>query len=95
MSGGRDEDRGRETEDRIDPHQDGDESLTMIEKLRTYLEMIRFSHTVFALPFALMGAVLAAGVIIGDVIGDAPYLIEYSSALEQEVLHNRGRPIFN
>lgn len=54
MSGGRDEDRGRETEDRIDPHQDGDESLTMIEKLRTYLETIRFSHTVFALPFALM-----------------------------------------
>jgi 4-hydroxybenzoate polyprenyltransferase len=33
----------------------------MREKLRTYLEMIRFSHTVFALPFALMGAVLAAG----------------------------------
>ena len=33
----------------------------MLEKLRTFLEMIRFSHTVFALPFALMGAVLAAG----------------------------------
>lgn len=33
----------------------------MREKLTTYLEMIRFSHTVFALPFALMGAVLAAG----------------------------------
>lgn len=33
----------------------------MRSKLRTYLEMIRFSHTVFALPFALMGAVLAAG----------------------------------
>ena len=33
----------------------------MLQKLRTYLEMIRFSHTVFALPFALMGAVLAAG----------------------------------
>lgn len=33
----------------------------MLLKLRTYLEMIRFSHTVFALPFALMGAVLAAG----------------------------------
>ena len=29
--------------------------------IRTYLEMIRFSHTLFALPFALMGAVLAAG----------------------------------
>ncbi|MBI4198903.1 MAG: UbiA family prenyltransferase [Chloroflexi bacterium] len=33
----------------------------MLAKLRTYLVMIRFSHTVFALPFALMGAVLAAG----------------------------------
>ncbi|MBI4573754.1 MAG: UbiA family prenyltransferase [candidate division NC10 bacterium] len=33
----------------------------MIQKLRAYLEMIRFSHTIFALPFAFMGAVLAAG----------------------------------
>ena len=33
----------------------------MLTTIRTYLEMIRFSHTVFALPFALMGAVLAAG----------------------------------
>ena len=32
----------------------------MLATVRTYLEMIRFSHTVFALPFALMGAVLAA-----------------------------------
>lgn len=29
--------------------------------LRTTLEMIRFSHTVFALPFAILSAVLAAG----------------------------------
>jgi 4-hydroxybenzoate polyprenyltransferase len=33
----------------------------MLQRLRTYLEMIRFPHTIFALPFALMGAVLAAG----------------------------------
>jgi len=33
----------------------------MLQTVGTYLEMIRFSHTVFALPFALMGAVLAAG----------------------------------
>ena len=33
----------------------------MFATFRSYLEMIRFSHTVFALPFALMGAVLAAG----------------------------------
>ncbi len=33
----------------------------MFAKLRVYLEMVRFAHTVFALPFAFMGAVLAAG----------------------------------
>lgn len=33
----------------------------MIAVLRAYLEMIRFAHTVFALPFAFMGAILAAG----------------------------------
>lgn len=32
----------------------------MFTRLRVYLEMIRFSHTVFALPFAFMGAILAA-----------------------------------
>lgn len=32
----------------------------MIERLRTYLSFIRFSHSVFALPFALAGALLAA-----------------------------------
>jgi len=33
----------------------------MLATLRAYLEMIRFAHTVFALPFAFMGAILAAG----------------------------------
>jgi 4-hydroxybenzoate polyprenyltransferase len=33
----------------------------MIRKLKILLEMIKFEHTVFALPFALMGAFLAAG----------------------------------
>lgn len=31
-----------------------------LQRIRLILEMIKFSHTVFALPFALMGAVLAA-----------------------------------
>lgn len=30
-------------------------------KLRTTLEMVKFEHTLFALPFAFLGAVLAAG----------------------------------
>jgi 4-hydroxybenzoate polyprenyltransferase len=32
----------------------------MIERIRTYLSFVRFSHSVFALPFALAGALLAA-----------------------------------
>ncbi len=32
----------------------------MIERVRTYLSFVRFSHSVFALPFALTGAVLAS-----------------------------------
>lgn len=32
----------------------------MIRKLRIFLEMIKFEHTVFALPFAFVGAILGA-----------------------------------
>ena len=31
----------------------------MIDRIRRLLEMIRFSHTVFALPFAMLAAVMA------------------------------------
>ena len=33
----------------------------MLTKSRTFLDMIKFEHTVFALPFAYLGMVLAAG----------------------------------
>ncbi len=33
----------------------------MLSRTRTFLEMIKFEHTVFALPFAYLGMVLAAG----------------------------------
>ena len=33
----------------------------MTSKIKIFLEMIKFSHTIFALPFALTGALLAAG----------------------------------
>ncbi len=33
----------------------------MLGRARTFLEMIKFEHTVFALPFAYLGMVLAAG----------------------------------
>jgi 4-hydroxybenzoate polyprenyltransferase len=33
----------------------------LITKIAIFLEMIKFSHTIFALPFALTGALLAAG----------------------------------
>jgi 4-hydroxybenzoate polyprenyltransferase len=32
----------------------------MISKLRTFLDMIKFEHTLFALPFAFVGAILGA-----------------------------------
>ena len=35
-------------------------TATFFTKARTLLEMIKFSHTVFAFPFALMGVVLAS-----------------------------------
>jgi 4-hydroxybenzoate polyprenyltransferase len=35
--------------------------LTAVGNLRTTLEMIKIEHTLFALPFAFLGAVLAAG----------------------------------
>ena len=33
---------------------------TFIQKLKTTLAMIKFEHTLFALPFAFLGAILAA-----------------------------------
>ena len=38
----------------------------MIKRLRQILEMIRFSHTLFALPFAMMAAVMAWRVPLAD-----------------------------
>src|ERR1043165_3443832 len=34
--------------------------VVMLRRLSVYLSFVRFSHTVFALPFALAGALLAA-----------------------------------
>ena len=38
----------------------------MFEKIKKLLEMIRFSHTIFALPFALLAAVMAWAAPAGD-----------------------------
>ncbi|PLX87532.1 MAG: 4-hydroxybenzoate octaprenyltransferase, partial [Desulfuromonas sp.] len=35
-------------------------TTAFFDKTRSLLEMIKFSHTIFAFPFALMGVVLAA-----------------------------------
>jgi 4-hydroxybenzoate polyprenyltransferase len=37
----------------------GDAASPRASRLRTYLELVRFSHTIFALPFAIMAAVIA------------------------------------
>src|SRR4029078_2225193 len=34
--------------------------MTVLKNIRTTLEMIKIEHTLFALPFAFLGAVLAA-----------------------------------
>ncbi|MBT6643453.1 MAG: UbiA family prenyltransferase [Planctomycetaceae bacterium] len=38
----------------------------MTATLRTYLELVRFSHTIFALPFAIMAGMIAARVELAD-----------------------------
>jgi 4-hydroxybenzoate polyprenyltransferase len=38
-------------------------SLMMLARLRTYASFVRFSHSLFALPFALAGALLAARLV--------------------------------
>ncbi len=35
--------------------------MSFFRRLRVTLEMIKFEHTVFALPFALLSAILASG----------------------------------
>ena len=36
------------------------QQANVFERIKVFLEMIKFSHTLFALPFALTGALLAA-----------------------------------
>ena len=36
----------------------------LLRKFRIFLEMIKFEHTIFALPFAFMGAVLGSVVMM-------------------------------
>ena len=38
----------------------------MIRKLRVFLEMIKFEHTIFALPFAFMGALVGSVTVNGE-----------------------------
>jgi 4-hydroxybenzoate polyprenyltransferase len=56
--------------------------------LRTTLEMIRFSHTIFALPFAILSAVIAAG---GwpDAATLAKILLAMVGARSAAMAHNR------
>ncbi|MBL8164714.1 MAG: UbiA family prenyltransferase [Anaerolineae bacterium] len=37
------------------------QSTTILQKVKLFLELIKFEHTIFALPFAYLGMVLAAG----------------------------------
>ena len=44
----------------------------MAATLRAYLELVRFSHTIFALPFAVMAALVAATRSGGRIVAAAP-----------------------
>ena len=53
-------------------------SLELFSKIRTVLEMIKFEHSIFALPFALTGAVLAArgsGLDWGDLAAKLGWIV--------------------
>ena len=41
--------------------QSAPQSQTLIDRIRLFLELIKFEHTIFALPFAYLGMTLAAG----------------------------------
>ena len=41
------------------PHRAARRRGVLAEKLRTYLDLVRFSHTIFALPFAVMAVLIA------------------------------------
>jgi 4-hydroxybenzoate polyprenyltransferase len=42
------------------PNKSGGSTSTLLKRISVYLSFVRFSHSVFALPFALAGALLAA-----------------------------------
>jgi len=44
----------------------------MTATLRTYLELVRFSHTIFALPFAIMAVLIATVPGSGQGVGEGP-----------------------
>jgi 4-hydroxybenzoate polyprenyltransferase len=52
----------------------------MAATLRTYLELVRFSHTIFALPFVIMA------VLIAIASGDSP-----ATAMERRRPHGSSR----
>src|SRR5690606_37109569 len=45
---------------RRDSHRHQGGGRIVIRKIRVFLEMIKFEHTIFALPFAYVGAILGA-----------------------------------
>ena len=59
----------------------GPSDLRRRSRLRTYLELVRFSHTIFALPFAVMAALIA--IAFG---GDGRWSLAEPASLVQPVL---------
>ena len=52
----------------------------MFHRIRTLLEMIRFSHTLFAMPFAILASIMAWGVPVpgsGESVGVATFAARF------------------
>jgi 4-hydroxybenzoate polyprenyltransferase len=62
--------------------------MSVVRSVRTTLEMIKFSHTLFALPFALLAAVLAAGGV-PDALTVVKILLAMVGARSAAMAHNR------
>src|SRR4029079_378264 len=55
----------------------------MLGQTRQFLELIRFSHTLFALPFALLAAVMAWGAVRYEAHGPADDILGPVSYVER------------
>jgi 4-hydroxybenzoate polyprenyltransferase len=69
----------------------------MATTLRTYLELVRFSHTIFAMPFVIMAVLIAGAAVDGPAIGagSAPWMRPFVGILVCMVTARTAAMAFN